>query len=231
MLNTLICISCVGEYLRSRSFLSEVEASVIQATSNLSVYSNKVECTCYRMRGDSQPSLSVYEDPPEGCPRKLEHGVSNSLAMGRGSSLGKKVGTKIYVHRMYEQYVVPKEILERAKGSVDVCVRLWEYECIRYDTKTKAVSFQECRDFNLVDEPEVGYTMTVTYGGEVKETKPAKDPYIWHHKWRWVLPDYPFFDYEKSKARSALWEPYVTKDERRKIGRKSYWDAIRTRWE
>jgi len=39
------------------------------------------------------------------------------------------------------------------------------------------------------------------------------------------------FDVEASKARSELWNPYVSKEEKSKIGYKDFWDSIRHRWE
>lgn len=142
---------------------------------------------------------------------------------------GKKVGTKIYVHRRYEETVVDKQLLAYAKrlaGCID------GYDCVRYDTKDGAVAFQFADDFNGKDEPAVMLTVTVKQDGTVTRNRSNEDnPPIWHHKWLWVRDDYKGFDVEESKARSKTWEPHVSKEEKRKIGRKSFWESIRKRWE
>jgi len=145
-------------------------------------------------------------------------------------SPGKKVGTKIYIHRQYENLIVTPDKLKYARWAARRHLKE-EYTCIRYDTKTKAIAFQVSPDFDTADEPIVGMTVTV-YGSYERctVTNQKKDPQIWHHKWMWVADDYEGFDVEASKARSKLWEPHVSKEEKRKIGYRSFWNKIEKRW-
>jgi len=143
--------------------------------------------------------------------------------------VGKKVGSCIYIHRLYEDEVVPESILEQAKESAGEVID--GYIAVRYDMRTNAVCFQFSPDFDTADEPIVGDCVLVKKDGSVKITKQKNNPQIWHHKWMWVKEDYPGFDYEASKKRSWLWQPHVSNEERNKIGYKDYWDSIKHRWE
>jgi hypothetical protein len=144
--------------------------------------------------------------------------------------IGKQVGSKIYIHKDYAQTVVPIEKI--ANAIIISGVREDDYICIRYDKKTEEIAFQNSPDFDTADEPRVGITVAVSKDGEYRVTLPKRNnPQIWHHKWMWVGDDYTGFDVEASKARSELWEPYVKKDEKSRIGYLNYWNEIRSRWE
>jgi hypothetical protein len=95
------------------------------------------------------------------------------------------------------------------------------------------VAFQYSPDFDTADEPQVVRTVVCipkNLWWSFKRDTVHKN-LIWHHKWMWVNPDYNGFDYEASKARSALWKPHVSKKELSKIGNKVYWESIKHRWE
>jgi len=145
------------------------------------------------------------------------------------STVGKKVGSCIYIHRLYEKEVIPSFTLNRAKEIAGDIIE--GYTAVRYNKKEQSVCFQFSPDFDTADEPIVGDCILVKKNGEVTITKQKKDPQIWHHKWMWVRPEYKGFNYEESKKRSWLWISHITSEEKRKIGTKSFWDSIRTRWE
>lgn len=143
--------------------------------------------------------------------------------------VGKKVGTCLYAHRQYRKEVIPPDVwahaLEVLGGEPD------GYTCLKYDKKKQNLTFQWSPDFDTAPEPTVGHCIMAQWDGTMRVISQPKDPMIWHHKWLWVKDDYSGFDVEKSKQRSKQWEPHVTSEEKRKIGRKSFWDSIRNRWE
>ena len=140
---------------------------------------------------------------------------------------GKKVGSKIYVHRQYAELFVPTRLLIKAARAAPRSVGT--FDCVRYDKNTGIIAFQWSKDFNTADEPSVNRTVRVLPGGDVKYSEDMGQ--IWHHKWMWVADDYDGFDVEASKKRSELWAPHVSKEELRKIGYRHIWDTLRPRWE
>ena len=145
------------------------------------------------------------------------------------SKVGKTVGSCTYVHRLYEDEVVPSHFLKKARKAAQGLIE--GYIAVRYDKKNESVCFQFSPDFDNAEEPIVGDCILVKKDGSIKITRQKHNPQIWHHKWMWVKEDYEGFDYEASKKRSWLWQPHVTQEEKRKIGSKSFWDTIRSRWE
>ena len=143
--------------------------------------------------------------------------------------IGKTVGSCTYTHRLYETEIVPHNLLSRTKAVAGD--RIIGYTCVRYDKRNQTVAFQFSPDFDTEDEPTVGDTVLVKLDGTITVTRQKRDPQIWHHKWMWVKDDYQGFDVEASKARSKLWETHVDKNEKCKIGTRSFWDSIRGRWE
>jgi len=147
--------------------------------------------------------------------------------------VGKRVGTKVYAHVSYAGQVVPAGRLAwairrvRAAGVKEPL----RCDCIRYDVKDGSVAFQWSPDFDKADEPTVGDTVLVKADGSVRTTRRKADPQVWHHKWMWVDDRYRGFNRAASRARSEMWSPLVTPEERRRIGTRSYWDKIRARWE
>jgi len=144
-------------------------------------------------------------------------------------SIGKTVGSSVYVHRDYESLVVPARELARAKEIAGS--RISGYTCVRYNKRSKSIAFQFSPNFDTADEPIVGDTILVKADGNITVTPMGIDPMVWHHKWMWVGSDYEGFDVVASKKRSEQWKAYVRKSDLPKIGRKSYWDKIRKEWE
>jgi hypothetical protein len=151
----------------------------------------------------------------------------------------KKIGGRIYAHKDYIKSLsiiyIPEIIaaLQVVKDTLDDFT--WNTVRIKPDAVggLEEVSFQYSPDFDTADEPEVVQTITcvpMDNTWEVVRIKRHTDT-IWHHKWMWVEPNYKGFDYEASKARSALWKKFVSPSEIPKIGRKSFWDKLRVRWE
>lgn len=130
-----------------------------------------------------------------------------------------------YIHKLDKALLFE---VEKAQNFLHVLGDKTPWNCIRIKPFVE-VAFQYSPDFDVADEPEVAYTMVIRNGKVV--VRPSNNNPIWHHKWMWVDPTYKGFDYEASKARSALWKPHVKKSELTKIGNKVYWESIKERWE
>jgi hypothetical protein len=142
----------------------------------------------------------------------------------------KRVRDKFYVHRLYSDLVIPTQRLELFKKIANEELGLFQWNTLRVLTGYRSVAFQLSNDFDTADEPTVDQTINVDLI-EMRITITNTPNTIWHHKWQWVEPDYKGFDYYKSKARSELWKPFVKTNELSKIGNKTYWNSIKTRWE
>jgi hypothetical protein len=151
----------------------------------------------------------------------------------------KRIGGRIYLHQNYMKVLGADMIhevtfaLEKAEevlGSFD-----WNTLRIKPNAVGGAdeVAFQFSPDFDSADEPEVTQTVTVRLDGSDWSIVNVHDHagMIWHHKWMWVDKDYTGFSYAASKAHSAKWKPLVKKEELPKIGRKKFWESIKTRWD
>ena len=132
---------------------------------------------------------------------KTKHG--SSIRRYRGN-VGKQVGSAIYVHKLYADQVIPKEILDKAIGILTRSNPDFQYNCLMVDAQNKTVRFDEAPDFDTAREPHVGNYIVVSLNGSSAPRHGHSDS-IWHHKWLWVKDDYNGFDIDKSKEWSKLW--------------------------
>lgn len=147
--------------------------------------------------------------------------ISKSIKLPKRSArfgVGKEIGGAVYVHRLY-QHVLP-EAFENAKK---VLAPDFEYTVVKYDLSTDAVSFIQSDDFDSMEEPTVGDLHTIRLDGTCAFRRKLSDPWIYHHKWLFVLDDYSGFSVEESKSRSRQWLALSGVDYRR-IGRRSFWE-------
>jgi len=100
----------------------------------------------------------------------------------------------------------------------------YDYDVVKYNRRTKAVSFVQCPQFDLEPEPSIGGMVMVHADGTLQRRAVSSDPLIYHHKWLFVADDYAGFDVAASKCRSAAWLALADVDKSR-IGRRSYWHA------
>lgn len=133
--------------------------------------------------------------------------------------VGKSIGGAVYVHRNYENDVVPKDVLFQTKRKL----KAFHYNIVKYVIKTGAITFIHSPDFDTVDEPMVGEQLLVKPDGSTRLMKPSGDPWIYHHKWLWVKDDYRGFNVEEAKRRSLVWMSLSDIDYAR-IGKKSFWE-------
>ena len=100
-------------------------------------------------------------------------------------------------------------------------VRDWNWDVVKIGEKT--ASFLPSTEFDFVPEPSVGWSLVVLADGRTRRVHPPSDPWIYHHKWLFVRPGYAGFDIAAAKYRSLAWLRLSGVD-RRRIGRRSYWD-------
>ena len=114
--------------------------------------------------------------------------------------VGKRMGTRIYVHRQYAKLVVPPDALLSLTRAARAAK--FGFNCVMYDWAEKSIRADEAPDFDSAREPHVGRTLRVAPGGEPGW---GRSDSIWHHKWLWVADDYAGFDVEESREWSRLW--------------------------
>jgi hypothetical protein len=137
----------------------------------------------------------------------------------RKYGVGKEIGRAVYVHRRYEG--VFGSAVEEARTRLPAD---FEYTVVKLNLSNKTFSFIHVADFDTAPEPTIGVVIVVKQDGSCRYVNPPSDPYIYHHKWLFVADDYDGFDVEESKARSRAWMELADVD-RRRIGKKSYWQS------
>lgn len=134
-------------------------------------------------------------------------------------SVGKEIGGAVYVHRFYEA-LLPEPVKIAMKG----VPAEFDYTVVKFVEKDSCVSFILCPEFDSKEEPVVGDIVRIDAKGSKRFFRQQADPFIYHHKWLFVMDDYKGFDVEKSKSRSISWLSLDGIDMQR-IGRKSFWDS------
>lgn len=134
-------------------------------------------------------------------------------------SVGKEIGGAVYVHRIYEA-LLPEPVKIASKHLPIE----FDYTVVKFVEKESCVSFILCSEFDSADEPVVGDIVRIDAKGSKRFFRQQADPFIYHHKWLFVMDDYEGFDVEKSKSRSISWLGLDGIDMQR-IGRKSFWDS------
>ena len=132
--------------------------------------------------------------------------------------VGKEIGGAVYVHRDYEDRL--GDAVTEAKQHLPESV---SYQVVKLNLRTRSVSFIQCVDFDTAAEPTVGDIVTIDAAGNSRHRSQPRDPEIYHHKWLFVADDYAGFNVQQSKQRSLAWSALAGVD-RKRIGRKSYWD-------
>lgn len=132
--------------------------------------------------------------------------------------VGKEIGGAVYVHRQYEAKLGVAVSEAKRLLPTDFC-----YHVVKYNYRSGAISFVQSMDFDIAPEPTVGDILTIDSQRQMRRRRQASDPEIYHHKWLFVADDYDGFDIEESKRRSCAWM-WLNGVDRRKIGRKGYWN-------
>jgi len=142
---------------------------------------------------------------------------------GMGFPVGKVIGGCVYLHKQYENEL-PQDFLANAKSKLP---KGFHYDTLKFDPKSKSITFFRVDDFDTNHEPIIDEYVTVKPNSDgVKVVTDGNT--VYHHKWQWVGPDYKGFDVEKNKARSAKWYGLTDADigqekYKCKIGKNSFW--------
>jgi hypothetical protein len=81
--------------------------------------------------------------------------------------VGKEIGGAVYVHRMYEHKLGSAVVQAKVNLPDD-----FDYQVVKYNYRTKSVSFIQSQDFDVAPEPTVGDIVTVGAEGEVRRRSP-----------------------------------------------------------
>tara|TARA_B100000700_G_scaffold69353_2_gene76917 strand:- start:26853 stop:28094 length:1242 start_codon:yes stop_codon:yes gene_type:complete len=144
------------------------------------------------------------------------------------SGVGKKVGNDYYFHNLYLPLFVDERKMNLFFKVANKHPELmnFEFNIIRYNEKENNISFIECKNFDVSEEPIVGDSLKFDFNTKkFTKTKQPKNPLIYHHKWMFVDDTYKGFDVEESKKRSIKWKSVlgVNKEISSKIGRLNFW--------
>ena len=95
------------------------------------------------------------------------------------------------------------------------------FNVVKVGVRNNVVSFFNSPDFDTDPEPTAGQYINVNLDND--KVNQGNSKYIWHHKWLWVMDDYPGFDVEESFQRSQKWLQIPDIDFSR-IGKREFWD-------
>lgn len=137
----------------------------------------------------------------------------------REFGIGKEMVGSVYLHRDYEDRLGQCVVLAKRHIVAD-----FDYTVVKFNRKTRSVSFIESPDFDTSPEPIVGDLWTIAADGSAKLRRRLADPYIYHHKWLMVAEDYTGFDVAQSRDRSCCWMSIDGVDTTR-IGRLRFWSS------
>jgi len=145
--------------------------------------------------------------------------AKRSNKLSSENPVGKHIGGATYIHVKYRNLL---KDLEFDKASAKI-PKGFKYNLIKYNHKTGDITFINSPDFDTAHEPKMGDAVLVKKDGTVKLMKEQKDPWIYHHKWTMVRPDYKGFDVKESEERSKKWTSLPNIDYAR-IGKASFWE-------
>lgn len=146
---------------------------------------------------------------------------------------GKKVGNDYYMEKTFMEEDMPAFVSKAAEK----LPAEFEYKIVKFNDKTKEVSFIESKDFDTANEPTVGDSYKVKPNGDVKFTKGrTNNKQIYHHKWMMVRPTnkdkkwtgknvYKGFVRKNSYERSIVMQEVMNANEfpTNKIGNQDFW--------
>lgn len=137
--------------------------------------------------------------------------------------VGKDIGGFLYLHKMYVP-TLPDEMSRLVSQAEEIANQKYgkpfKYNTVKISKDDDVVTLVQSPDFDTSPEPTVGDFIMVKVGNGL--VKFGHSDSIWHHKWLWVLDDYPGFDVEESFRRSEEWLKHDVDFSR--IGNKAYWE-------
>ena len=135
--------------------------------------------------------------------------------------VGKHIGYMLYVHKSAAEAILPQ--LPAWMQALVPNTHSWDV--IKWDRASGAWSFIACAHFDEKDEPDVGISFVVRPDGLQRFVHPPADPWIYHHKWLMVHPNYKGFDVQAAMVRSlrVLHIARMRGVAANRYGRKSVW--------
>ena len=130
--------------------------------------------------------------------------VNNTTYCRSKFGVGKAIGGKIYVHKIYAKRLVDADVYETAKSLLPVG---FKYNCIMIDPQNSIIRFDEAPDFNYAREPMVGDFVEINTS--TWRIRRSHSDMIWHHKWMWVDDDYKGFDVDEAYRWSQQWTKVI----------------------
>lgn len=136
--------------------------------------------------------------------------------------MGKEIGGKVYLHTTYESKL-PPALLKKAKSALRQARPHFRYNVVSYEWGNGTITFTWSPDFDSAFEPRIERQARVRSNGDVRLFEYKTNPFIYHHKWLMVEPEYTGFDVSKSMKRSAS---YPKSNNRRSWGRQDGWSSV-----
>ena len=126
------------------------------------------------------------------------------------------MGHHLYIHRLYAQEAI-KNLSRQNRVVAQKLQWSWDYKtkdfpdfqfnAVRLDIQHGYIRFDQAPDFDQAREPHVGQWLTAYFDGYYSK---GSSQSIWHHKFLWVKPDYPGFNYQEAINWSAQYLPLLT---------------------
>ncbi len=121
---------------------------------------------------------------------------------------GKWIGGCLYLHRDHVDLLPDDCPWESCWNQLTAWLlpqRFDEWNILKWNTRTQAVTFIHSPDFDTAAEPIVGRSYHVRDGHKPRGRNQAADPEIYHHKFLMVTPTSQRFDVAESQRRSERW--------------------------
>lgn len=142
----------------------------------------------------------------------------------------KRVMTALYAHKSNIDEICKNISVNEAEHLIDICQWFKEeynvsFDIVKYDKKSKNISFIESPNWNEENEPTVGISYTVKPDGSTSIRKGCEQ--IYHNKWQFVKPAYTGFDIEQAKERTKEWNSIPGINQvKSKIGYRKFWNQL-----
>jgi hypothetical protein len=144
----------------------------------------------------------------------------------------KKIGYCRYVHKSNLDELlnsIPKIEGKTVQGLINQYSTNWEFEVVKYDSKSKKLSLIQSPNWNTANEPTVGDSLVInTDTLKTSIFKKKVHEQIYHQKELFVNENYTGFDVQKAKERTKLWKSKIEnlKEHTNKIGYRWYWNEL-----
>ena len=194
------------------------------------------------------PKVSVKMDAPTELFKELEtkHNATWKVFNPKNIGGGKFVSGDFYVHssaedllkkfdpsldlkRIKENAFSPENIekaVEKIKLEKNEIPDLKKYDIIKYNNKTKSISFIYSPNWNTAPEPSLSLSFNPNALTKIRNFVDPEKRFVYHHKWMFVKPSYQGFNYTDSVQRSVDWRNKFPDIKSDAIGTQSKWNVF-----